>query len=231
MVTPNGGYKYSGARWRLRASASLRLAPATPVAPFGRHRPELQSSLTPFAPGFVGSSRPAPAGRIPPGLGAETSPESRGVRVPRGTPRPGPSGFQRRCRLLDDTDHRLQIPAASVLERLRLQQIRVHLDDFGTGYSSLSHLHQLPIDTLKIDRSFTSMIGENGDIPKIVKAIINLGHSLQLEIVAEGIETETQLHHVATLGCEFGQGMLLSKPLTVGKATDLLESNRTWQIP
>lgn len=99
-----------------------------------------------------------------------------------------------------------------VLEQLKEREIKLCLDDFGTGYSSLSYLRYLPVDTVKIDRSF---IGPeiNSTNYDIVKAIINLAHSLGLDVIAEGIETEAQLKILRDLGCEYGQGYFFAYPL------------------
>ncbi|MGF1588034.1 MAG: putative bifunctional diguanylate cyclase/phosphodiesterase [Pleurocapsa sp.] len=99
-----------------------------------------------------------------------------------------------------------------VLEQLKEREIKLCLDDFGTGYSSLSYLRYLPVDTVKIDRSF---IGSeiNSTNYDIIKAIVNLAHSLGLDVVAEGIETEAQLEILRSLGCEYGQGYLFAYPL------------------
>jgi len=100
----------------------------------------------------------------------------------------------------------------NVLEELKARNIKLCIDDFGIGYSSLSYLRYLPIDTVKIDRSFIchENCQKNFDI---VKAIVNLAHNLELDVIAEGIETETQLNLLRSLGCEYGQGYLFSQPL------------------
>lgn len=97
------------------------------------------------------------------------------------------------------------------LEQLKSLGINLSLDDFGTGYSCLSYLYQLPIDTLKIDRSFVQRL-EEGET-EIVRTIIALAHNLNMNVVAEGVETEKQKNSLKTLGCEFGQGYLFSKPV------------------
>lgn len=99
-----------------------------------------------------------------------------------------------------------------VLEQLKERDIKLCLDDFGTGYSSLSYLRYLPVDTVKIDRSFigTEINNTNYDI---IKAIINLAHSLGLDVIAEGIETKDQLETLRHLGCEYGQGYFFAYPL------------------
>ena len=99
-----------------------------------------------------------------------------------------------------------------VLEQLKEREIKLCLDDFGTGYSSLSYLRYLPVDTVKIDRSFIGSEINNTNYD-IIKAIINLAHSLDLDVVAEGIETEAQLQVLKSLGCEYGQGYLFAHPL------------------
>ncbi|MEO1693301.1 MAG: EAL domain-containing protein, partial [Cyanobacteria bacterium J06631_6] len=99
-----------------------------------------------------------------------------------------------------------------VLEQLKERDIKLCLDDFGTGYSSLSYLRYLPVDTVKIDRSFIGPEINNTNYD-IIKAIINLAHSLGLDVIAEGIETEAQLKILKKLGCEYGQGYLFAHPL------------------
>ncbi len=99
-----------------------------------------------------------------------------------------------------------------VLEQLKEREIKLCLDDFGTGYSSLSYLRYLPVDTVKIDRSFIGPEINNTNYD-IVKAIVNLAHSLGLDVIAEGIETEAQLKILKGLGCEYGQGYLFAYPL------------------
>jgi EAL domain-containing protein (putative c-di-GMP-specific phosphodiesterase class I) len=99
-----------------------------------------------------------------------------------------------------------------VLEQLKEREIKLCLDDFGTGYSSLSYLRYLPVDTVKIDRSFIGPEINNTNYD-ITKAIINLAHSLGLDVIAEGIETEAQLKILKDLGCEYGQGYLFAPAL------------------
>lgn len=101
--------------------------------------------------------------------------------------------------------------ARDILTKLRAQGIALQIDDFGTGYSSLSYLHQLPLDSLKIDRSFVHNLSQQDDA--IVRTIISLARSLNLDVVAEGIEDYSQLEQLSDLGCDYGQGFLFSKPL------------------
>jgi diguanylate cyclase (GGDEF)-like protein/PAS domain S-box-containing protein len=103
------------------------------------------------------------------------------------------------------------------LERLRQLGILLSVDDFGTGYSSLSYLKTLPVDVLKIDRSFIASVLDNRDDATLVEAIIAMGHSMRLEVVAEGVETEAQLHYLAELGCDIIQGYHFSPPLIGGR--------------
>ncbi len=109
-----------------------------------------------------------------------------------------------------------------VLKQLKEREIKLCLDDFGTGYSSLSYLRYLPVDTVKIDRSF---IGSeiNSTNYDIIKAIINLAHSLGLDVVAEGIETEAQLETLRSLGCEYGQGYLFAYPLNSADVQSVIQ--------
>jgi EAL domain-containing protein (putative c-di-GMP-specific phosphodiesterase class I) len=103
--------------------------------------------------------------------------------------------------------------AAAVLGHLKSLGVRLCIDDFGTGYSSLRYLHKFPIDALKIDRSF--VCGAGGDIANepIVQMVVTLGHSLEMEVIAEGIESETQRRKLMALGCKSGQGFLFSRPI------------------
>ncbi|HET9578610.1 MAG TPA: EAL domain-containing protein [Usitatibacter sp.] len=100
-----------------------------------------------------------------------------------------------------------------ILEELRRMGVMLSIDDFGTGYSSLNYLATLPIDALKVDRSFVERMTRDGQGNEIVKAIFRLGQALSKQVYAEGIETGTQLLLLQELGCEYGQGYLLSRPL------------------
>ena len=99
--------------------------------------------------------------------------------------------------------------ARRVAERIHGLGIRIDLDDFGTGYSSLSYLQRLPLDRIKIDRSFLGPL-EHGGNPAIVSAVIQLAHGLGIEVVAEGVETDEQLAKLLELGCDFAQGHLFA---------------------
>jgi EAL domain-containing protein (putative c-di-GMP-specific phosphodiesterase class I) len=99
------------------------------------------------------------------------------------------------------------------LDELQALGVRIDVDDFGTGYSSLSYLKRLPLDTLKIDRSFIDGLGPDPSDISIVHAIVDLGHALGLQTVAEGVETETQLAALRQLGCDLAQGFHWSEPV------------------
>jgi diguanylate cyclase (GGDEF)-like protein len=137
--------------------------------------------------------------------------------------------IQPACLKLEITESVLMETAKIVtdrLEQLRELGVRLSLDDFGTGYSSLSYLHQFPINTLKVDRSFVSNLADDQD--QVVQAIVALTHGLDMDAVAEGIETLAQLHHLQLLGCEYGQGYLFSRPVSHEKARQLLIDNPQW---
>jgi len=116
-----------------------------------------------------------------------------------------------------------------VLKRLKSLGIQFCIDDFGMGYSSLSRLHEFPIDTLKIDRSFIRRIGSNQGEIELIRTIITLAHGLGMDVVAEGIETKSQLNQLSLLGCEWGQGFLFSKPLNSIDATQYIAALLTSQ--
>ena len=113
--------------------------------------------------------------------------------------------------------------ATAVLVGLRSLGVRLPIDDFGTGYSSLAYLHRFPISSLKIDKSFVKNVDSGGEDEVIVRTIVNLAHNLDMDVIAEGVETEEQLEALKELGCEYGQGFLFSEPVPVEKATALLE--------
>ena len=103
--------------------------------------------------------------------------------------------------------------ARAALTHLRATGVRLCIDDFGTGYSSLSYLHELPIDSLKIDRSFVGAMGDDERKIKIVQSILVLGKSLGIDVVAEGVETLQQAELLRRLGCERAQGYFFSRPV------------------
>ena len=111
---------------------------------------------------------------------------------------------------------------SDMLSELRALGVQVQIDDFGTGYSSLGYLQKLPIDTLKIDRTFVDRLGKDGNGLEIVRTILALAHDLGMKVVAEGIETEDQLSKLRSMQCEYGQGYLFNKPIDSQAAGILL---------
>lgn len=108
-----------------------------------------------------------------------------------------------------------------LLQDCRARGLRVSLDDFGTGYSSLSYLHRLPIDTLKLDRSFVLQLDVNAAGGKIVAAVINLAHQLDMDVIVEGLETKQQIDTLRTLGADLGQGFHFSRAVTLVAAAEI----------
>jgi EAL domain-containing protein (putative c-di-GMP-specific phosphodiesterase class I) len=112
----------------------------------------------------------------------------------------------------------------AMLTRLKALGVHLYIDDFGTGYSSLSYLHQLPIDGLKIDRSFIKRMGEHGENQEIIKTIMLLARDMNINVISEGLEVEHQMAQIKALGCEYGQGYIFSKPVDSGSAGILFEN-------
>ena len=121
-------------------------------------------------------------------------------------------------------------PSAAVEMLLQIKSLGIQLsiDDFGTGYSSLSYLHRFPLDTLKIDSSFTKSMGVEGDSMEIVRTILPMANSLRLNVIAEGVETAEQLAILRKLRCEYAQGYYFSQPVTADEAGALLGKNPKW---
>lgn len=119
--------------------------------------------------------------------------------------------------LLDDVDN-----AISISEQLRALGVKLAIDDFGTGYSSLSYLKRFPVDYVKIDRSFVSELTQDGEDSAIVRAIIAMVHSLDLKVVAEGVETQAQMDFLKAHGCDEMQGYLISRPVPAAEFVGLL---------
>ena len=119
--------------------------------------------------------------------------------------------------LIEDFDRGL-----ALLRRLKALGVRISMDDFGSGYSSLSYLQAFPFDKIKIDRAFIINLGRNPQSAAIVRAVIDLGHGLDMSIIAEGVETIEQLAFLAKEGCDGVQGYLLGKPLPIGKYAGLV---------
>jgi diguanylate cyclase (GGDEF)-like protein/PAS domain S-box-containing protein len=114
----------------------------------------------------------------------------------------------------------------ATLDRLKSLNVGLEIDDFGTGYSSLSYLQRLPFDTLKIDRSFIHEMSMGNDSADIVKAIVEMAHSLRLRVIAEGVETEEQMDQLRQLGCNYLQGFLFSRPVSAAVAMEVYIRSR-----
>jgi EAL domain-containing protein (putative c-di-GMP-specific phosphodiesterase class I) len=112
------------------------------------------------------------------------------------------------------------------LEALRAMGCTLAMDDFGTGYASLSHLTSFPVDRIKIDRSFTSAIGSEGDHGLIARTLIGLGRGLGLEVIAEGVETESQRSFLVAHGCTAVQGYLFARPMLADEALHWLQQHQ-----
>jgi diguanylate cyclase (GGDEF)-like protein/PAS domain S-box-containing protein len=120
--------------------------------------------------------------------------------------------------------------AVEMLQQIKSLGIRLAIDDFGTGYSSLSYLHRFPLDTLKIDRSFISDMREEGEGMEIARTILPMAMNLQLDVVAEGVETVEQVAMLKKLHCKYGQGYFFSRPLSAEGTTALLAGEPAWQM-
>ncbi len=117
------------------------------------------------------------------------------------------------------------------LSTLRAMGIRISVDDFGTGYSSLSYLKRLPLDSLKIDKSFVEEIESEGNDLTIVRTIIAMAHAMNLDVVAEGVETASQLEQLSAAGCDHLQGYYYSRPLAADDMTCFLRNAATLEFP
>jgi len=122
--------------------------------------------------------------------------------------------------LIEDFDRGL-----ALLRRLKALGVRISMDDFGSGYSSLSYLQAFPFDKIKIDRAFVINLGRNPQSAAIIRAVIGLGHGLEMSIVAEGVETQEQLGFLADEGCDAVQGYFIGKPLPIGQYAAMVGRN------
>ncbi len=119
--------------------------------------------------------------------------------------------------LLEDLDR-----ASEILDQVRARGVTIAVDDFGTGYSSMTYLRRLPIDSIKIDRSFVARAAEHDYDATIVEALLAIGRTLNLDVVAEGIETEEQLDYMRSRGVDRAQGFLLARPMPLDQAEDVI---------
>lgn len=142
------------------------------------------------------------------------------------------TGVNPSCLKLEITESAIMENAENtinLLKNLRLLGIHLSIDDFGTGYSSLSYLHRFPINMLKVDRSFVGSMEDGTENGEIVRTIISLAKTLNLNVVAEGIESIHQLHQLRVLGCEYGQGYLFSRPVSAEDAQIILDDKMRWK--
>ncbi|MEW6583596.1 MAG: EAL domain-containing protein, partial [Actinomycetota bacterium] len=140
------------------------------------------------------------------------------------------SGLDPSCLVLELTESALIEERGDTVARLNALKslgVRLAVDDFGVGYSSLRYLHRLPVDELKVDKSFVDHVDEGREQAALAEAIIAIGHRLSLETVAEGIETPDQVDALRSLGCEMGQGYRFATPLTAAEMSDLLAAERS----
>jgi EAL domain-containing protein (putative c-di-GMP-specific phosphodiesterase class I) len=121
--------------------------------------------------------------------------------------------------------------ARNTLESLRGLGVHLSLDDFGTGYSSLSYLADLPFDCVKIDLSLIRNIVDAPQAAALAAAIIQMGHALDKQVIAEGVETLEQATRLQGLGCDIGQGFYFAKPMTPETLTALLQDQPNWLLP
>lgn len=117
---------------------------------------------------------------------------------------------------------------ADVLQQFKDLGIQVYMDDFGTGYSSLSYLHRFPLDVLKIDRAFISTMSADTDYAEVVQTVVALAHTLNMQVIVEGVETEQQLRKLLALNCDFAQGFYFAEALTADAVRQLVMSRHTW---
>ena len=128
--------------------------------------------------------------------------------------------------LMEDVEDTIEL-----VSRMRDYGLQIVIDDFGTGYSSLSYLQRLPIDTLKVDRSFVARIQNTPDGNRnIVEAIISLAHRLDMIVVAEGVENHEQLTILLNMKCQFGQGYLFSKPMAKAGVDKLIDKMQQYAL-
>ena len=120
--------------------------------------------------------------------------------------------------------------AIRTLASLKALGVRLAIDDFGTGYSSLSYLKRLPLDAVKVDRSFVDGLGTDPHDTALVAAIIAMADALDLQVTAEGVETQAQLVMLQQLGCARVQGFHLARPMSAFAISELVESSHRWPV-
>jgi diguanylate cyclase (GGDEF)-like protein/PAS domain S-box-containing protein len=135
---------------------------------------------------------------------------------------PGGRGFGLSFEITESTLMQNPDEVSTLLARLRDLHVGLDIDDFGTGYSSLSQLQHLPVQTLKIDRSFVTRIGLDGESPEIIRTIVALAHNLGMDVIAEGVETAQQLAQIKALDCEYAQGYYFGRPTDPETAWSLM---------
>ncbi|HJZ80450.1 MAG TPA: EAL domain-containing protein, partial [Pyrinomonadaceae bacterium] len=144
----------------------------------------------------------------------------------------GETNIEAKCLKLEITESAVMDNAdmaARLLKRLKALGVQLSIDDFGTGYSSLGYLHRFPLNTLKIDRSFVGRIGEAAENMEIVRAIVSLAENMGMDVVAEGVETLSQLAQLRKLNCQYGQGYLFSRPVDAESVNAMLAKGPHWQ--
>jgi diguanylate cyclase (GGDEF)-like protein len=141
------------------------------------------------------------------------------------------TGFDPKRLVLEITENVLMQASLETLDELKALGVSLAIDDFGTGYSSLSYLDRLPIDVLKIDKTFVDRLGSKVGESPLVHAVLQLGHTLGLDTIVEGIETLHQLNRLKELGCSRGQGFYLGRPMPAAEIGSLLGSAPTEAVP
>ncbi len=125
--------------------------------------------------------------------------------------------------ILEITETVMMQTSIRKLKELKELGVLLAIDDFGTGYSSLSYLDRLPVDIVKVDKSFTARLGFAHEVPQLVKTVVQLGDALGLETIVEGIESIEQFDQIKELGCPHGQGFLFAEPLSARAISALLK--------
>ena len=116
--------------------------------------------------------------------------------------------------------------AVDTLNQLKKMGVKLSIDDFGTGYSSLSYLKNFPMDRIKIDKAFINEVSHNDDVKEITLAIISMAHSLNMSVIAEGVENNDQQHFLNQYHCEELQGFYFGKPVSADQLTSLLQQEQ-----